>query len=101
MTPQNTAPHLALFCLHRDISSKNEIKFKTTPDSPINESGLVQMIVMYPNFAFPGLEVKSFFSSSAQLTMKFQLFINTEIVKISGKLRFKTQNLVIYSAHKC
>ena len=43
------------------------------------------------------------FSSSAQLSMKFQLhvFINAEIVKISGKFRFKTQNLVIYPAGKC
>ena len=41
------------------------------------------------------------FSSSAQLSMKFQLLINAEIVKISGKFRFKPQKLVIYPAHKC
>ena len=33
------------------------------------------------------------FSSSAQLSMKFQLLINVEIVKISGKFRFKTQKI--------
>ena len=27
--------------------------------------------------------------------------INAEIVKIRGKFRFKTQNLVIYPANKC
>ena len=27
VTPQNAASHLGLFCLHREISSKNEIKF--------------------------------------------------------------------------
>ena len=49
----------------------------------------------------PGLEVIKLFSSSAQLSMKFQLRINVEIVKLSGNFRFKTQKLVIYSAHKC
>ena len=50
----------------------------------------------------PDLEViKLFFSSSAQLSMKFQLRINVEIVKISGKFRFNTQQLVSYPAHKC
>ena len=39
--------------------------------------------------------------SSAQLSMKFQLLMNVEIVKISGKFRFNTQQLVIYPAHKC
>ena len=48
-----------------------------------------------------GPEVIKLFSSSAQLSMKFQLIINTEIVKISGKLRFIPQNLVIYPAYKC
>ena len=49
----------------------------------------------------PGPEVIKLFSSSAQLSMKFQLLINAEIVKIIGKFRFKTQKLVIYPAHKC
>ena len=49
----------------------------------------------------PGLEVIKLFSSSAQLSMKFQLLINVEIVKIIGKFKFKTQKLVIYPAHKC
>ena len=48
-----------------------------------------------------GLEVIKLFSNSAQLSMKFQLLINVEIVKISGKFRFITQQLVIYPAHKC
>ena len=49
----------------------------------------------------PGLVVITFFSISAQLSLKFQLLINIEIVKISGKSRFKTQTIVIYPAHKC
>ena len=48
-----------------------------------------------------GLEVIKLFSSSAQLSTKFQLLINVEMVKISGKFRFKTQKLVIYPANKC
>ena len=49
----------------------------------------------------PGPEVIKLFSSSAQLSMKFQLLINVEIIEISGKFRFRTQKLVIYPAHKC
>ena len=49
----------------------------------------------------PGLEVIILFSGSAQLSMKFQLLIDVELVKISEKFRFKTQILVIYPAHKC
>ena len=47
----------------------------------------------------PGLEVIKLFSSSAPLSMKFQLLINDKIVQISGKFRFNTQQLVIYPAH--
>ena len=49
----------------------------------------------------PGPEVIKLFSSSAQLSMKFQLLINAEIVKISGKFRFNPQKLVISPADKC
>ena len=50
----------------------------------------------------PGPEVIKLFSSSAQLSMKFQLLMNVEIIEISsGKFRFSTQQLVIYPAHKC
>ena len=59
------------------------------------------MIVVILTNDFPGPEVIKLFSSSAQLSMKFQLFINAEIVKISEKFRFIPQNLVIYPAHKC
>ena len=45
-----------------------------------------------------GPEVIKLFSISAQLSMKFQLLINVEIIKISGKFRFKTRKLVIYPA---
>ena len=50
----------------------------------------------------PGPQVIKLFSSSVKLSMKFQLhvLINIEIVKISGKFRFKTQKLVIYPAHE-
>ena len=41
------------------------------------------------------LEVIKLFSSSAQLSMKFQLLINVVIVKISGKFRFISHKLVI------
>ena len=36
-----------------------------------------------------GLEVIKLFLSSVQLSMKFKLLINGEIVKISGKIRFR------------
>ena len=51
--------------------------------------------------SIPGPEVIKLFSISAQLSMKFQLLINVEIIKISEKFRFKTQKLVIYPANKC
>ena len=47
------------------------------------------------------LKVIKLFSSSAQLSMKFQLLIHVEIVKIRGKFRLKTQKQAIYPAHKC
>ena len=43
-----------------------------------------------------GPEVIKRFSSSTQLSLKFQLLINVEIVKKFGKFMFKTQKLVIY-----
>ena len=49
----------------------------------------------------PDAVIIKLFSSSAQLSMKFQLLINAEMVKISGKFRFIPQELVIYPAHKC
>ena len=49
----------------------------------------------------PGLEVINLFSSSAQLSMKFQLLVNVELVEISGKLELSIQQLVIYPAYKC
>ena len=45
MTSQNAASHLGLFCLLGGISSKREIK-KNTPNTPKNESGLNQLIMM-------------------------------------------------------
>ena len=50
-----------------------------------------------------GPEVIKLFSSSTQLSMKFQLLKNVKIhvVKICGKFRFTTQKLVVYPAHKC
>ena len=49
----------------------------------------------------PGPEVVKLFSSSAQLSMKFQLLTDVKIVKISGKFRIRTEDLVIYPTHKC
>ena len=48
----------------------------------------------------PGPQVIKLFSSSVKRSMKFQLLINFQIVKISGKFRLKTQKLVIYPAHE-
>ena len=48
-----------------------------------------------------GPEVIKLFSSSAQLSIKFQQLINAEIVEISETFRLSTQQLVIYPAHKC
>ena len=42
----------------------------------------------------PCLEVIKLFSSSTQMSIKFQLLIDVEIVKISGKFKFKTQKLL-------
>ena len=44
-TSANSIAHLGLFCLHRENSSKNEI-IKITPNTPKNESGLTQLIMM-------------------------------------------------------
>ena len=46
MTPQNAASHLGLFCLHREILSKNEINYKNHTYTPKIESGLTQLIMM-------------------------------------------------------
>ena len=49
------------------------------------------------NFGFQtGPEVIKLFSSSAPLSMKFQLLIDVVIVIISGKFRFKTKKLVAF-----
>ena len=42
----------------------------------------------------PGTEFIKLFSSSAQLSMEFQLLINVEIFKNCGKFWFKTPKLV-------
>ena len=62
---------------------------------------LVAVAMACPKSDQPGPEVIKLFSSSAQLSMKFQLLINVKIFKKCGKFRFKTQKLVIYPAHKC
>ena len=44
---QNVASHLGLLCLLLEkIHGKIEYNYMIAPDSPINESGLVQMIMM-------------------------------------------------------
>ena len=48
-----------------------------------------------------GLEVIKLFSNTTQMSLKLQLLINVEIVKISGKFSFKAPKLVIYPANKC
>ena len=45
-TGGNQASHLGLFCLYREISSKNEIKIQITLNTPRNENGLIQLIMM-------------------------------------------------------
>ena len=49
----------------------------------------------------PDPEAINLFSCSTHLSMEFQLLINVEIVKVSGKFWFKTQKIVIYPAHEC
>ena len=44
--PQNAVSHLGLFCLLNKNSSKNGIKLKISPNTPKNESGLIQLIMM-------------------------------------------------------
>ena len=46
-------------------------------------------VLIESKYAIPGPEV-----------IKSQLLINVEIIKISGKFRFKTQKLAIYPTHK-
>ena len=50
---------------------------------------------------FPGTEVIKHFSCSTQLSMKFQLLMNVETTKISGKFMFRSAMPVVYSADKC
>ena len=70
--------------------------------TPASSSGQQCESTNLPEYVMsPGLEVIKLFSSSAQLSMKFQLLINVEIVKNSGKFRFKSHKLVIYPADKC
>ena len=52
----------------------------------------VRTVFLVRTWHGPGPEVIKLFSCSAQLSMKFQLLINAEIVKISGKFRFTPQN---------
>ena len=68
---------------------------------PLNRDGTSDPKAGDAKAQSPGPEVIKLFSSSAQLSMKFQLLIDIEIVKISGKFRFKTKKLVTYPAHKC
>ena len=37
---------------------------------------------------------------SAKLSVKFKLLMNTEIAKINGNFRYKSQKAVIYPANK-
>ena len=49
----------------------------------------------------PGPEVIKLFSSSTQLSMKFQLLINVKIAQINKNLGLRSQKPVIYPANKC
>ena len=40
----------------------------------------------WDSYKYTGLEVIEFFSSSTQMSMKFQLLVNVELVEISRKL---------------
>ena len=56
----------------------------------------------FPDVAdISGPEVIKLFSSSAQLSMKFQLRINTEIAQVNENFRFRYTKPVIYPAYKC
>ena len=49
----------------------------------------------------PGPEVIKLFSCSSQLSVKFQMLINTDIAKINGNFRFKSPKQIIHPANKC
>ena len=49
----------------------------------------------------PGPEVIKLFSCSTQLSMKFQLHINTKIARNKGNFVLKLAEHAIYPAHKC
>ena len=49
----------------------------------------------------PGPEVIKLISCSTQLSIKFQLLINTEIIKIGRKFRLGLAKPVIYPVDKC
>ena len=76
--------------------------FKFQPSKYTRETSQVLLVgVPASSRDTPGPEVIKLFSSSAQLSMKFQILINVEMVEISGKFRISTQQLVIYPANKC
>ena len=87
MTPQNAASHLELFCSHREISSKNEIKIKDTPGVLKNESGLTQLIMteesirqiwvkcLIVNLLFPTSVLEWEFLSDCAISRSFPSFI--------------------------
>ena len=61
----------------------------------------ISLSAKFSRFKGPGPKVLKLFSSSAELSMNFQLLIDIEIVMISGKFMLKTKKLVIYPARKC
>ena len=55
----------------------------------------------WPFIRIPGPEVVNFFSCSTQLSMKFQLLINTKIPTYKEVSSFKSLGCCIYHADKC
>ena len=82
----DVASHLGLFCLHREISSKNEINNKMTPNTPKNESELTQMTTMgesirqvWVNFRFKSLHDSRHCLIGCQSTNRMSLRFTTTL----------------------
>ena len=101
----DAASHLGLFCLLREISSK---KIKITPNTPKNESGLTQLIMMGKSIrqirVNLGHDITSLNTGSALELIFFfftkKLFICAHNCKLCSLLTFGISELVEYSSKR-
>ena len=66
-----------------------------------NKSHKNKIQLNFQLFCYSGPKVIKLFSSSSELSMKFQLLINAKIVKISAKFSLKTGNLTQSASVSC